>query len=251
MEQDSSQIIVAIIFGAILMLLMSGFIVVMVLFHRQRQIKNRQKIDRLTAEYEKTVLSVEKEIREQTLVHVGQELHDNIGQILSLTKLTLRHSDPQRISEAKELVQQAIKEVRSLSKAINLNWAKDIDLKAFIAKELEKIAALDFCKTEFVATDKHFPLEESKKLVLMRMIQECLNNAIKHASPTLISIEIDQSPEKLFISIRDNGLGFDMDQDSDGQGLRNLQTRMNTIGGHIEVKSALGKGTEIQLLLPN
>ncbi|HLT06354.1 MAG TPA: ATP-binding protein [Cyclobacteriaceae bacterium] len=251
MEQDSSQIIFAIIFGAILMLLMSGFIVVMVLFHRQRQIKNRQKIDRLTAEYEKTVLSVEKEIREQTLVHVGQELHDNIGQILSLTKLTLRHSDPQRISEAKELVQQAIKEVRSLSKAINLNWAKDIDLKAFIAKELEKIAALDFCKTEFVATDKHFPLEESKKLVLMRMIQECLNNAIKHASPTLISIEIDQSPEKLFISIRDNGLGFDMDKDSDGQGLRNLQTRMNTIGGHIEVKSALGKGTEIQLLLPN
>ena len=251
MEQDSTQVIFAIIFGIILMLLMSGFIVAMVFFHRQRQIKNRQKIDRLTAEYENTILSVEKEIREQTLVHVGQELHDNIGQILSLTKLTLRHTDPKRIAEAKELVQQAIKEVRSLSKAINLDWVKEIGLKDFISNELDKISSLNFCHTTFKPGVGDISLDDSKKLVLVRMIQECLNNAIKHASPTLIAIEIEKSADCLIIAIRDDGTGFDVSQGSDGQGLQNLERRMKTIGGGIEVSSAPGKGTLIRLLLPN
>src|SRR5690606_10501704 len=237
--------------GMILMLLMSGFIVVMVLFHRQRQFRNRQKMERLTAEYENTVLSVEKEIREQTLVHVGQELHDNIGQILSLTKLTLRNTDPQRIAEARDLVQQAIKEVRSLSKAINLDWVKEINLNEFIANELEKISTLDFCQTEFHSDVEEVSLDDSKKLVLVRMIQECLNNAIKHASPTQISIHVEQSPDYLSISIQDDGLGFDLKQASTGQGLRNLETRMKTIGGEIKFFSNPGEGTLIRLLLPN
>jgi two-component system NarL family sensor kinase len=251
MVQDSSQIVFVIMLGMVLMLLMSGFIVVMVLFHRQRQLRNRQKMERLTAEYENTVLSVEKEIREQTLVHVGQELHDNIGQILSLTKLTLRHSDPQRITEAKDLVQQAIKEVRNLSKAINLNWVKEIDLKDFIAHELDKISSLEFCRTEFHVNGEDMKLDDSKKLVLVRLIQECLNNAIKHASPTLIAIEIEASPDQSVIAIQDDGVGFDINQAANGQGLRNLETRMKTIGGRIELSSSPGKGTLIRLLLPN
>lgn len=251
MAQDSPQIIFVIILGIILMLLMSGFIVVMVLFHRQRQFKNRQKMERLTAEYEKTVLSVEKEIREQTLVHVGQELHDNIGQILSLTKLTLRHTDPQRIGEAKDLVQQAIKEVRNLSKAINLDWVKEITLAEFIASELDKISSLDFCKTEFHSNGAEIRLEDSKKLVLVRMIQECLNNAIKHAAPSLISIKIEFRPEDLNISIVDDGAGFDVNKESTGQGIRNLQSRIKTIGGKAEVRSVPGQGTRIRLSLPN
>lgn len=251
MEQDPSQIVIVIIFGIILMLLMSGFIVMMVLFHRQRQFRNRQKIDYLTAEYEKTVLSVEKEIREQTLVYVGQELHDNIGQILSLTKLTLRNADSQRVEEAKDLIQQAIREVRGLSKAINLDWLKETDLKDFIANELDKIASLDFCKTELITNVEKIDIEVSKKLVLIRMIQECLNNAIKHASPTLISIIIENLPDKMLISIEDDGVGFDVNQASDGQGISNLQSRMKTIGGHIDVISAADRGTQIRLLLPN
>ena len=249
MDLDSSQLIAVIIFGIILMFLMSGFIVVMVLFHRQRQFQNRQKIDYLTAEYEKTILSVEKEIREQTLVHVGQELHDNIGQILSLAKLTLRHTDPDKISDARKLVHQAIKEVRSLSKSINLDWANDINLNDFIDGELDRISKLGFCQTTFQSNTGDLQLDQKKKLVLIRMIQESLNNAIKHASPSLISIIINQSPQQLDISIKDNGVGFDLQQNSEGLGLVNLDSRMRTIGGEVKISSALHQGTEIQLRL--
>lgn len=250
MDLDPSQLIAVIIFGIILMFLMSGFIVVMVLFHRQRQFQNRQKIAHLTAEYEKTILSVEKEIREQTLVHVGQELHDNIGQILSLAKLTLHQTDPEKISEARKLVHQAIKEVRSLSKSINLDWANDVDLRDFINRELDRISKLGFCQTTFHSNLDGLQLDPKKKLVLIRMIQESLNNAIKHASPSLISITINHSPPQLDIAIRDNGIGFDLQQNSDGLGLVNLDSRMRAIGGQVKISSALHQGTEIQLRLP-
>lgn len=251
MEQDPSQIIFVIILGIILMLLMSGFIVVMVLFHRQRQFQSRQKIDHITAEYDKTVLSVEKEIREQTLVHVGQELHDNIGQLLSLIKLTLRHADEQRVAEAKNLVQETIKEVRSLSKAISLDWVRETDLKGFISTELQKISSLEFCETELHDTVGEILLDENAKLVLIRIIQECLNNAIKHASPSLVYIKLEELEGTIAISIEDDGIGFDVSQSSTGQGVRNLHTRMATIGGSVRITSVSDKGTKIQLCLPN
>lgn len=249
MDLDSTQVIFVIIFGIVLMFLMSGFIVVMVLFHRQRQFQSAQKIESITAEYEKTILSVEKEIREQTLVYVSQELHDNIGQILSLTKLTLRHTDPERISDAKKLVQQAIKEVRGLSKSINLDWANDVNIKDFIEDELSKISRLGFCETSFYSTVEEPPLDKNKKLVLIRMIQECLNNSIKHASPTLISITLNCRPQIMAIEIKDNGIGFDLTHTFDGLGLNHLESRMRTIGGEVKISSILDRGTEVQLLL--
>src|SRR5690606_19816996 len=121
----------------------------------------------------------------------------------------------------------------------------------FISGELGKISSLDFCQTEFHLEVEDVMLDDSKKLVLVRVIQECLNNAIKHASPTMISIKVEKPTDHWVISIKDDGIGFDLNQASNGQGLRNLQSRMKTIGGNIEVSSAPGEGTHIRLLLPN
>src|SRR5690606_22884707 len=127
----------------------------------------------------------------------------------------------------------------------------EIGLAEFISNELNKISSLDFCKTEFHTNTEEIPLEDSKKLVLVRMIQECLNNAIKHAVPSLISIKIEYAPVNLSISMVDNGVGFDVNKESAGQGIRNLQTRIKTIGGNADVRSASGQGTQIRLSLPN
>ena len=251
MDLDSTQVIFVIILGIILMFLLSGFIVVMVLFHRQRQFQNLQKIKSITVDYEKTILSVEKEIRDQTLLYVGQELHDNIGQILSLTKLTLRNTDPQRIADAKKLIQHAIDEVRNLSKSIHLDWANEVNLHDFIKDELQKISRLGFCETSFASNVDELTLENNKKLVLIRMIQECLNNSIKHAFPSLITISINYEPQQMDIIIKDNGVGFDSSRSYNGLGLTNLESRMRTIGGQVSITSMLQEGTEVQLWLPN
>nr|WP_308428666.1 ATP-binding protein [Echinicola pacifica] len=236
--------------GIILMLLMCSFIVVMVLLHRQQQFRNRQKMDQLKGEYERTILGVEKEIQEQTLSYIGQELHDNLGQILSLTKLTLSRPDPENFSEGKKLINQAIKEVRSLSKSLNLDWVKEVQLSQFIQGELQKIENSGFSKTLFETNLEHLELEQDKKVVLIRIIQECLNNTMKHAEPELITILLREENNTLTLILKDDGKGFHVAEDHSGMGLHNLKSRIETIGGTLNISSIIGIGTEIKLLLP-
>ncbi|MCF1749780.1 sensor histidine kinase [Mariniradius sediminis] len=251
MQDEGSDLFLIILLGFFLMLLMVSFIVLMLLYHRQKQIKNRERLKAIQTEYEKTILNVEKEIREDVLAFVGRELHDNVGQLLSLAKLNLSSTKPEKISDGKNMLNDIIREVRSLSKALNLDWVETISLEDFIKRELEKIGNLEFCTVDFASDGPSLTLSKDQKLVLFRIIQECLNNAIKHAQPSMIAIEINAGKSPTEILIKDDGKGFDLRQQSNGQGLRNLQYRMETIGGKLELIAAPGKGTQVKLLLPN
>ncbi len=251
MERTGSDIFVIIILGFFLMILMVSFIVFMAIFHRQRQVYNKQKMDGMKADYERTILNVEKEIQEATLAHVGRELHDNIGQLLSLTKINLSSSKPEKIVESRHLISQTIKEVRELSKTLNLDWVENINLEEFIRNELQRLERAEFCETGFKKAGQEVKLSKETKLVLIRVIQECLNNAIKHAQPHKIEVSLTTGEKNFQVWIRDDGHGFDKKLKSSGLGLYNLEKRMQTIGGSILIDSEIGKGTEIKLLLPN
>ncbi|MBC6367766.1 sensor histidine kinase [Algoriphagus sp. AK58] len=248
-EQDS-QLTFLIISGTFLSALMGTFIVAMVVLHRQRQVQNRQKIDNLKAEYERTILNIENEIQQETLAHVGRELHDNIGQLLSLAKLNLNSAKPEKQAEGKEFINQIIKEVRGLSKTLNLDWVEEITLDDFIKQQLQRIESTGYCQTVFDSDHSLNELPKDKKLVLIRVIQECLNNAIKHASPSHISIRVFQNETSRKIEITDDGYGFDTSIQSSGSGMTNLKKRMETIGGSFSLSSTVGKGTQITLNLP-
>lgn len=250
MEGEDNQIIFILFSGAFLAAIMATFVISMVVLHRQRQVQNQQKIDRVKAEYEKTLLNIKNEIQQDTLRHIGRELHDNIGQLLSLTKLYLGSSKPEKQAEGRSLINQIINEVRGLSKTLNPDWVESISLEDFIWQQLEKIEASGFCETKLEKNDQPWELNKDTKLVLIRVIQECLNNAIKHASPTAINVEMTKSGGCLLVRIADNGEGFDTSQQSKGIGMTNLRKRMETIGGAFEIISSPGNGTQINLSLP-
>jgi len=230
--------------------LMSTFVVAMVFIHRQRQSENRQKIDQMQAEFEKTILNVENEIQQETLSQIGRELHDNIGQLLSLAKLNLNSSKQEKHADGREYVNQVIREVRALSKTLNLDWVESITLDDFIYQQLQKIQATGFCQTSLESDHSFSELEKNQKLVLIRVIQECLNNALKHAEPDNIVIRIEKTSHSRRIEVSDDGKGFDTTQKSSGSGMYNLAKRMETIGGKFYLTSAVGKGTQINLELP-
>jgi signal transduction histidine kinase len=252
MEGNSLPTFLAILTGVVLMVIMAVFIIAIVIIHKQRQIKNRHRIQLLKADYENTILNAEKEIREQTLHFVSQELHDNIGQLLSLTKLVLNNPDGSGVYEGKKLINQIIKEVRSLSRSINKDYLSSLAFEDFLSGELEKIEKSGFCATSFEKSGDCFDdLEGDKKLVLIRMVQECLNNAIKHASPTFISINMYQEAEIPTLLIRDDGVGFDPQSESSGLGIKNLKSRIKAINGRVEVISGINEGTEIKIQFEN
>lgn len=250
MSEQESQFILILFGGIFFAFLMSLFVVAMVVLHRQRQVQNRQKLAHIKAEHEKTLLNVENEIQQETLTQIGRELHDNIGQLLSLAKLSLNSSKPEKQSEGKEYINQIIKEVRALSKTLNLDWVESVSLDDFIGQQLEKIQSTGFCQTSLESDQSFQELNKDQKLILIRVIQECLNNAIKHAHPDKISIRIARNGHCRKISISDDGGGFDATQKSTGSGMYNLSKRMETIGGKFKVTSTVGKGTDITLELP-
>jgi two-component system, NarL family, sensor kinase len=251
MENNGSDLFVIILLGFFLMLFMVSFIIIMVIYHRQRQIQNQQKVESMKSAYENTILNVEKEIREDILGYVGRELHDNVGQLLSLAKLNLSSSKAEKVHEGKVLINEIIKEVRSLSKSLNLDWVESITLEEYITVELGKLESTEFCKVAFQKNGNPLQLDKEKKLVLIRIIQESLNNSIKHARPSLIEITVNSDNSKSEIAIKDDGRGFVVSNNSEGSGMFNLKNRMNTIGGELLVQSKIGKGTEIKLILPH
>jgi two-component system NarL family sensor kinase len=250
MSDTESQFSLILFGGTFFAILMTLFVVGIVLVHRQRQLQNRQKLDQIKAEQEKTLLNIENEIQQETLTHIGRELHDNIGQLLSLAKISLHSAKPEKQAEGKEYITQIIKEVRALSKTLNLDWVESITLDEFIAQQLEKIQSIGLCGTSLESDHSFLDLKKDQKLVLIRVIQECLNNAIKHSQMDELTIQINNNGTFRMIEIIDNGNGFDTTQQSKGSGMYNLTKRMETIGGKFNLTSVVGKGTHISLKLP-
>jgi len=241
---------IPILFGSIFFAFILTFFVLAIAFaHQKRQRKNKEKLDSMKSAYEKTLLDVRQEIQQETLSFVGKELHDNIGQLLSLVKLNLSSSKPEKIEESKDLLSAIILEVRSLSKVLDTDWLTTVTIDEFIHKELEKIESTGFCKTHFQSDNSFQSIPKDKKLILIRAIQECLNNIIKHSTPQQISVEITSHSSLGKISIQDDGIGFDPSQKTEGTGLKNLKKRMETLGGDFSLTSELGKGTKTTLCL--
>jgi len=250
MSEQENQFLLILFGGIFFAFLMSLFVVGMVILHRQRQVQNKQKITQIKSEHEKTLLNVENEIQQETLTQIGRELHDNIGQLLSLAKLNLNSPKPEKQTEGREYLNQIIKEVRALSKTLNLDWVESVSLDDFIRQQLEKIQSTGFCETALESDGSFLELSKDQKLVLIRVIQECLNNAIKHAQPDRIDVRITKNNQSRRIEIQDDGAGFDPSQASTGSGMLNLKKRMETIGGKFYLTSEKGKGTTIKLELP-
>ncbi|GMQ25794.1 hypothetical protein Aoki45_24760 [Algoriphagus sp. oki45] len=250
MSEQESQFILILFGGIFFAFFMSLFVVAIVVLHRQRQVQNQEKLKQLKADYDKMLSDIENEIQQETLSHVGRELHDNIGQLLSLAKLNLNSTKPERQAEGKEFLNQIIQEVRSLSKSLNLDWVESISVDDFISGQLNRIESTGFCKTGIESDQSFNQLAKDQKLVLIRVIQECLNNAIKHAKPTELSVKIYQNGVARKIEIKDNGEGFDTSLASQGSGMYNIKKRMETIGGKLEIDSKIGVGTLIRLQLP-
>ncbi len=250
MSEQEGQFLLILFGGMFFAFLMSLFVVAMVVLHRQRQAQNRQKIEHLRSEHEKTLLNVENEIQQETLARIGRELHDNIGQLLSLAKLSLNSPKPERQAEGRDCLNQIIQEVRALSKTLNLDWVESLSLDEFIGQQLEKIQATGFCQTGLESDGSFSELKKDEKLILIRVLQECLNNAIKHAQPDRITVRLSKEVTSRKIGIRDDGRGFDTGQPSPGSGMSNLKKRMETIGGKFYLTSEVGKGTYIILELP-
>lgn len=214
-------------------------------------------------EFEQQLLQTQLEIQEQTLHIISQEIHDNIGQILSLAKLNLGMMDttkpdtlPQKIEDSKNLVGKAIQDLRDLSKSLNTDYVTDMGLLRSIEYELEMIRKSGAFVADLQVEGHPVPLAAQQELILFRIIQEVINNIIKHAKATRIGVQVTYQPNEFMIRIVDDGKGFDLTPLNAGQnsnfglGIRNMHNRARLVGAEFSITSTLETGTIVSITLP-
>jgi signal transduction histidine kinase len=239
--------------------LMLFFIIFFYLFMIQsyrRRTMHLKDMHNLQAKFERTLLKSQLEIQEQTFRNISQEIHDNIGQALSLAKLNLNtintHNIEDKLALTEDLLSKAIADLRDLSKSLNGEKITDLGLQAAIAHELALIEKALTVKTELVGDDLELSLDDRQVIVIFRMIQEVLNNILKHAHATSIKISLEAREEFTLITIKDDGVGFDpyaLDEEKTGIGLKNMKQRARDINGKVTINTAPGQGTEVVITI--
>lgn len=212
----------------------------------------------LKSHFSETLLQTQLEIKEETLNHIGQELHDNLGQIASLIKIhlnTLQLSDPQKASEkiedTKELVRQLILDIKSLSLSLGTNKIQQIGLAKAIRIEVQRLKKLDQFTISYSGVEEIMGLDAGKATILYRMFQESCNNIIKHSQAKHIHVLLTVSNNLLTLVINDDGIGFEPDLlEGNGSGVDNLKNRAQLIKSNLTISSKPNKGTTISIILP-
>lgn len=260
---SSIEVIVAIIAGTAILLLLGCFILAFVLMYQKRSQNFIREKDILQSKFSQTLLQSQLEIQEQTLNKISQEIHDNIGQVLSLAKLNVGTMDigqpgqlAEKIEASKKLLAKAIQDLRDLSRSLNTDYVQQMGLARAIEYELELLRKAGDLKVGFLLKGSPFRTDTQKELILFRIVQEVINNVIKHAAASEVIVELEYQSGQLLLTITDNGQGFDLtplEQKTNptfGIGIKNMHSRARLIGAEYSISSTPGKGTTVRLLLP-
>ena len=214
-------------------------------------------------QYEQEVLRSQLEIQENTFKTIAQELHDNIGQMLSVVKLSLSilpmeedHPARPQLKNSQEILNKAIFDLSALTKSLHTDRINDVGLVESMRFELAVIQNSGLVNVKFGTDGVEFPLPEQKAIFLFRIFQEVINNILKHARATRINVFLNYHEDDTFaMKIEDNGVGFDVEamkksvSSSKGVGLKSLFNRAHLIGANLEIKSEPGKGTVVEIRL--
>lgn len=197
--------------------------------------------------------------QEKERLEMGRELHDNIGQqlttvklFLDLAKTTADEKTAGMLNMALRNVSGVIDEVRSISRSLVPPTLKDLGLIESVNDLIDSMRAVQPLTIEL--DDLHFDesqLPGNKQLALYRIIQEQLNNIVKHARATHVSLTLRLAAGHILLRIKDNGIGFDSSQVKKGLGIANIHNRAELFGGHVRLASSPGNGCEINVSLPH
>lgn len=260
MQSPSTKTVVFIfLVTTFLILLLLGFILVIVFFYRKRQQRTVVQMENLRANFEKELLTTRLEIQEQTFQYISQEIHDNIGQFISLAKLQLNTLDfedsnglREKAAHSVELLTKALDDLRDLSRSLSSDMVRNNGLAAAMELQVSQLQKPGVAEISYAVDGESRFLDEQKEIFILRIAQEAINNIIRHSQATRVDIRLEYRPDGLSMSISDNGKGFDQSvaKRKPSSGISNMRRRANMIGAQFIIQSKTGEGTLIRLYMP-
>ncbi len=261
--ENTELIKVFIIIISSTIILGSTLIVVnLTLLFKKRIVAAKIELETIKLNHEKALLATQLEIQEETFLKISREIHDNISLGLTLAKLQLntfldkKDNTEINLYSTIDLISKSLVEMNDLSKSLDGEQMLMFGLNEAIESEVGVIASTGIYSIEYELTGEIVFLNPDIELILLRIIQESLNNILKHARARTIVVELIFEEELLRMKISDDGRGFDLEATKARRGLRrmaglkNLEDRVKSIAGELDMFSMHGVGTTINIKLP-
>ena len=185
---------------------------------------------------------------------LGEELHDNINQLLGVVKLYIDHAreDPpmkeQLLKKSSEYLLQVIEEIRQISRSLIPPTLKDLGLIESLSELIRTIEAAR--KIEIALNSIGFNeevLSNEMQLMVYRIVQEQMNNILKHSNATKVLISLQTRQKRVHLQIEDNGIGFDITSAKGGIGFQNIRNRLDVFNGTLHINSSPGNGCKMRV----
>ena len=197
--------------------------------------------------------------QESTLLHISRELHDEFGQVLtaigSMLKRAGKHAPEgsslrSDLQEVSEIAQSSLNSVRGLSQALHPVMLEEAGLEKTIEWYLPVLQRQTGIAISYTKTGTAFPTESSASVHIYRILQEALNNVVRHSGAREAWVRVSCLPEELQMEVEDHGKGFAPEPGQHGIGLVAMRERAGLLGGTLTIANAVGGGTLVRLSVP-
>jgi signal transduction histidine kinase len=241
--------------GTLLMFLLAGMLLFFVTSYQKRLLKNKAEVETMKSRHQLDLFQSSMDAMEDERRRVSRDLHDEIGAALSMLRLQVGQlnvvkvlhlvNSEKIIIDSKQLIDSTIENVRRISNDMLPHGLDEFGLKYALEMLCDKIESasclvinLDFNNLE--------RLENRLELALYRILQELLNNTLKHAQATEVTIRFMPDNQNLTLIYQDNGKGFDLETlTKRGLGLKNIESRVSMIHGKLTYIPTIEKGVEV------
>ncbi|WP_298897317.1 histidine kinase [uncultured Psychroserpens sp.] len=258
-EQAINEEQIALISYVIFALLLLSVMVILFFVTFQKR-KNKLLLDKIKQqqEFDEELSRTQTEIQEQTLKHVGWELHDNVGQLLAYASMQLNmlgtkvpEDIKSKVQETSDIVKDSLKEVRALSKSLNNDVLLNMGFEESINNELNRLKRMKFSSAELeVKGSKRDFSEKKHEIIIFRILQEFFSNSVKYSEADSLKVVLSYTPNQLTIIASDDGNGFDVASAEKGSGLINMKSRAELIDATFDITSRPNEGVQLRIKYP-
>lgn len=238
------------ILTSIILLVFIGGIIFFIIQYRKRKLEHEMEKNILQEEHQLELMQTRLESQLLTMQYIGREIHDSVGQKLTLASLYSNRLPDSNRESIKNLIDESLQELRLLSKSLTDPSFADLSILELLEKEASRINASGACYVSLIASEKNIPLQLGEKNILFRLLQEFLHNSLKHGACRNIKIMFAQTENAVIVTAKDDGKGFNIDTVTMGSGLYNMKRRSEELNAAFSMNSSPGNGTELTLTIP-
>lgn len=257
--QTENEILISILFGVAAMLIMALAIVIFVIQYHKRGISNKLEIEKLKTKQQEELLNTISNAQEAERRRISANLHDEVGSSLSAINIMIDEASMYTEGRAKDLItsadenlQKTMLEIRNIIQDMSPVIVEKSSLYAAIKEICSRLNKTKKLSIYFDAKVDNPIKNKTVELKLYRIVQELVNNVIKHANANVINIVVSKTEKYFVISIHDNGIGIDLEKaaKSNNLGLENIRAQLEFMKGKFELKNLYEGGTNAIVFVP-